>query len=275
MRKKICVAVVAVALLMSSCARIPGIDRLDRGVEDASASAQVGQGDGETSDRGKEVRKGNDTEADSQSLEIHGEENGGLSEDEAANSEDDESKDSYVKGTITDDGWESAYWNLRYTAPEGLYMLNEEGLDALMGLSEEMLSENYTERQQEYIKLTTLYEMVSMTATGDANAAVTVEKLLVKGMTTEDYKKAALLQLRLVQNPAYEILDDSGTAEIAGETYAVVATRAEAEDGGAYFQDYYFRVEGERALILLVTYAETTADIAGEILSGFDVYESR
>lgn len=182
----------------------------------------------------------------------------------------DEETDSYARGVTTDEGWESEYWNLRYTAPEGLYMLNEEGLDAMMGLSEEQIAKNYSEKQREYLKLTSLIEMMSMTVTGDTNVAATVEKLYVKGMETEEYKKAALLHLRLMQEPVYEILDDSGTAEIAGETYALVNTRAEGNT--ECLQDYYFRVEGERALIIVITYTEETADTAEAILNGFDVY---
>lgn len=298
MRKKICILLIAAAVSLSACGRIPGIDSLDRSSQASEETKeQDREQDSEADDREDEesgrkeaggeeagLKRGGRADGDDGSAEDGSETQGSGVESgfggtgQSGAQPDDESgeTDSYRMGVITDDGWESQYWNLRYTAPEGLYMLSEEGLDALMGLSVEMLSEKYTERQQAYLKMTTLYEMMSMNATGDVNAAITVEKLLVKGMDTEDYKKAAILQLRLMQDPVYEILDDSGTAEIAGETYAAVKTTAAvktaAESDRAYLQDYYFRVVGDRALILLITYTEDTADTAEEILNGFEVY---
>ena len=149
-------------------------------------------------------------------------------------------------------------------------MLSDEGMEALMGIGEDIISENYSEKQREYLEMTSLYEMLGTNAEGDANVAVTVEKLMVRGMDTEDYKKAALLHLRMMQEPAYEILDDSGTAEIAGETFAMVKTRVDS--GGEYFQDYYFRVSGDRALIITITYAEATSEQAAAIFDGFGAY---
>ena len=188
---------------------------------------------------------------------------------ESGDDESGEADSAYVKGVTTDNGWESEYWNLRFTAPEGVFMLSDEGMEALMGIGEDIISENYSEKQREYLEMTSLYEMLGTNAEGDANVAVTVEKLMVRGMDTEDYKKAALLHLRMMQEPVYEILDDSGTAEIAGETFAVVNTRVDS--GGEYFQDYYFRVSGDRALIITITYAEATSEQAAALLGGFDV----
>nr|WP_300864654.1 hypothetical protein [uncultured Acetatifactor sp.] len=188
---------------------------------------------------------------------------------ESGDDESGEADSSYVKGVTTDNGWESEYWNLCFTAPEGVFMLSDEGMEALMGIGEDIISENYSEKQREYLEMTSLYEMLGTNAEGDANVAVTVEKLMVRGMDTEDYKKAALLHLRMMQEPVYEILDDSGTAEIAGETFAVVNTRVDS--GGEYYQDYYFRVSGDRALIITITYAEATSEQAAALLGGFDV----
>lgn len=304
-------AITVMTMLLSACAGIPGMDSLngssqaseeageepgsqaddpeaDSGQDSAAddhesgdeagreQSGSTGRGNGKIDLKGSDrsqshsggeirIRTGGKTGGDS--IEADPEETDASEEQEESG---DEETDSYTLGVTTDEGWESEYWNLRYTAPEGLYMLNKEGLDALMGLSEELAAKNYTERQREYLKLTTLYEMMSMTLANDANVGITVEKLYVKGMETEEYKKAALLHLRLMQEPVYEILDDSGTAEIAGETYAVVNTRVESND--VCLQDYYFRVEGERAMIIVITYTEETADTAGAILNGFGVY---
>lgn len=279
MKKRIGIAVVAIALLLSGCTVPMPMEILEQiarsGNRDSAAESPSPEAESRPEEGATKLKEKRDN--DKQVLVVHGgeseEDSGeGSRTGSAVESGDDESGEAdsaYVKGVTTDNGWESEYWNLRFTAPEGVFMLSDEGMEALMGIGEDIISENYSEKQREYLEMTSLYEMLGTNAEGDANVAVTVEKLMVRGMDTEDYKKAALLHLRMIQEPVYEILDDSGTAEIAGETFAVVNTRVDS--GGEYFQDYYFRVSGDRALIITITYAEATSEQAAALLGGFDV----
>lgn len=279
MKKRIGIAVIAIALLLSGCTVPMPMEILEQiarsGNRDSAAESPSPETESRPEEGATKLKEKRDN--DKQALVVHGgeseEDSGeGSRTGSAVESGDDESGEadsSYVKGVTTDNGWESEYWNLRFTAPEGVFMLSDEGMEALMGIGEDIISENYSEKQREYLEMTSLYEMLGTNAEGDANVAVTVEKLMVRGMDTEDYKKAALLHLRMIQEPVYEILDDSGTAEIAGETFAVVNTRVDS--GGEYYQDYYFRVSGDRALIITITYAEATSEQAAALLGGFDV----
>ncbi len=279
MKKRIGIAVIAIVLLLSGCTVPMPTEILEQiarsGNRDSAAESPSPETESRPEEGATKLKEKRDN--DKQVLVVHGgeseEDSGeGSRTGSAVESGDDESGEAdsaYVKGVTTDNGWESEYWNLRFTAPEGVFMLSDEGMEALMGIGEDIISENYSEKQREYLEMTSLYEMLGTNAEGDANVAVTVEKLMVRGMDTEDYKKAALLHLRMMQEPVYEILDDSGTAEIAGETFAVVNTRVDS--GGEYFQDYYFRVSGDRALIITITYAEATSEQAAALLGGFDV----
>ena len=279
MKKRIGIAVIAIALLLSGCTVPMPMEILEQiarsGNRDSAAESPSPEAESRPEEDATKLKEKRDN--DKQVLVVHGGESEEASGEgsrtgSAVESGDDESGEadsSYVKGVTTDNGWESEYWNLCFTAPEGVFMLSDEGMEALMGIGEDIISENYSEKQREYLEMTSLYEMLGTNAEGDANVAVTVEKLMVRGMDTEDYKKAALLHLRMMQEPVYEILDDSGTAEIAGETFAVVNTRVDS--GGEYFQDYYFRVSGDRALIITITYAEATSEQAAALLGGFDV----
>lgn len=279
MKKRIGIAVIAIALLLSGCTVPMPMEILEQIARSGNRDSAAESPSPETESRPEEgaTKLKEKRDSDKQVLVVHGgeseEDSGeGRRTGSAVESGDDESGEAdsaYVKGVTTDNGWESEYWNLRFTAPEGVFMLSDEGMEALMGIGEDIISENYSEKQREYLEMTSLYEMLGTNAEGDANVAVTVEKLMVRGMDTEDYKKAALLHLRMMQEPAYEILDDSGTAEIAGETFAMVKTRVDS--GGEYFQDYYFRVSGDRALIITITYAEATSEQAAALLGGFDV----
>lgn len=279
MKKRIGIAVIAIALLLSGCTVPMPMEILEQIARSGNRDSAAESPSPETESRPEEdaAKLKEKRDSDKQVLVVHGgeseEDSGeGRRTGSAVESGDDESGEadsSYVKGVTTDNGWESEYWNLCFTAPEGVFMLSDEGMEALMGIGEDIISENYSEKQREYLEMTSLYEMLGTNAEGDANVAVTVEKLMVRGMDTEDYKKAALLHLRMMQEPVYEILDDSGTAEIAGETFAVVNTRVDS--GGEYFQDYYFRVSGDRALIITITYAEATSEQAAALLGGFDV----
>lgn len=279
MKKRIGIAVIAIALLLSGCTVPMPMEILEQiarsGNRDSAAESPSPETESRPEEDATKLKEKRDN--DKQVLVVHGgeseEDSGeGSRTGSAVESGDDESGEadsSYVKGVTTDNGWESEYWNLCFTAPEGVFMLSDEGMEALMGIGEDIISENYSEKQREYLEMTSLYEMLGTNAEGDANVAVTVEKLMVRGMDTEDYKKAALLHLRMMQDPVYEILEDSGTAEIAGETFAVVNTRVDS--GGEYYQDYYFRVSGDRALIITITYAEATSEQAAALLGGFDV----
>ena len=277
MKKRVGIAVIAIVLLLSGCTVPMPTEILEQiarsGNRDSAAESPSPETESRPEEGATKLKEKRDN--DKQVLVVHGGESEEDSEEgrqtgSAVESGDDESGEadsSYVKGVTTDNGWESEYWNLRFTAPEGVFMLSDEGMEALMGIGEDIISENYSEKQREYLEMTSLYEMLGTNAEGDANVAVTVEKLMVRGMDTEDYKKAALLHLRMMQDPVYEILEDSGTAEIAGETFAVVNTRVDS--GGEYFQDYYFRVSGDRALIITITYAEATSEQAAAIFDGF------
>lgn len=279
MKKRIGIAVIAIALLLSGCTVPMPMEILEQiarsGNRDSAEESPSPEAESWPEEDATKLKEKRDN--DKQVLVVHGgeseEDSGeGSRTGSAVESGDDESGEadsSYVKGVTTDNGWESEYWNLCFTAPEGVFMLSDEGMEALMGIGEDIISENYSEKQREYLEMTSLYEMLGTNAEGDVNVAVTVEKLMVRGMDTEDYKKAALLHLRMMQEPVYEILDDSGTAEIAGETFAVVNTRVDS--GGEYYQDYYFRVSGDRALIITITYAEATSEQAAALLGGFDV----
>ena len=199
MKKRIGIAVIAIALLLSGCTVPMPMEILEQiarsGNRDSAAESPSPEAESRPEEDAAKLKEKRDS--DKQVLVVHGgeseEDSGeGRRTGSAVESGDDESGEAdsaYVKGVTTDNGWESEYWNLRFTAPEGVFMLSDEGMEALMGIGEDIISENYSEKQREYLEMTSLYEMLGTNAEGDANVAVTVEKLMVRAWTRRTTKR--------------------------------------------------------------------------------------
>ena len=158
----------------------------------------------------------------------------------------------YVKGTVTETGWESEFFGLRYTAPEGMGMSTEEELNDLMGLGQEVLSEDFSELQLKYAELTSVYEMMSV---GKMDAA--------------QYAKAIEQGLSQVTAINYTLISDDETVKIGGADYLKVSY--EAESGGvSMYQDYYIAVVDNRAISLTLTYVDESA--RDNVLNAFTAY---
>ena len=271
MKKKLIMVIVSATLLMTGCAGLPlpGLDRQ----QDDSGSAQDGEAlsqedPGRTLGNRLDGNAGGE-EADNSTQNPDG--TGGTDkEGDADEGASVQAMGGYVRGITTDTGWESEFWGLRYTAPEGLYMMNEEGLNMMMGLSQDALSDSYDERQLEYMKLTSVYEMMSTTQAGDANVVITAEKLMMKNLKSEDYADAVRSQLDTLYGSQYTLKEGEETAEIGGENYCVI--RYSVDSTPSYYQDCYVRVKDDRAISMIITYQDATEETAASILEGFGVY---
>ena len=93
---------------------------------------------------------------------------------------EEESASDFVKGKVTNTGWESEWLGMRYVMADGMVMSTEEELNAMMGISQEMLSEEFSELQLKYAELNTVYEMMCTAADQASNVNVTLEKLPIK-----------------------------------------------------------------------------------------------
>lgn len=230
---------IAATTLLCACSYDFGAGNLGGGQKEESGQEQQGQEEGSGQDSGADEK---------------------------------EETDDYIRGTNTDAGWESEFWGLHFTAPEGLYMLNEEGLNTAMGLGKELVSKNYSELQATYAEMVSLYEMMCMSPGGETNVVVTVEKLYMKNMSSADYMKAAMTQLEALKEPVYTILENDGNeTEIGGENFCVAKVKGESGAASLY-QDYYVRVKNNRALIIIITYGDGDEEGAQTILNSFEAY---
>lgn len=100
--------------------------------------------------------------------------------------EAEETASDYTKGISSETGYESEWLGIRFTAPEGAAMLTEEELNEMMGLGQEVLSEDFSDLQLQYAEMSTVSEMMCKAAEGTPNVVMSVEKMMADA-TAADY----------------------------------------------------------------------------------------
>lgn len=252
MKRKLLLVTLAAAVMLTACG---GKEKSDSTAETTTTTEAEATPEAAAEDTGAET---GDTETET--------------EDAAADAEDTAAAEGeYVKGTSTETGFESEWLGLRYTAPEGMVMSTEEELNEVMGMGQEMLSEDFSELQLEYAKMSSVYEMMSKNEAGTTNIIVTVEKLPSSNFSVEDYAEAIKTNLKAVTTIAYTISDDLETVSVGGSDFTKITAQADYS-GVNMHQDYYVRVIGDRAVSMALTYVDETASEAEAIINAFEAY---
>ncbi len=192
---------------------------------------------------------------------------------EAETGEAEGTEPAFSKGTVYEDGWESEWAGMRFTAPEGMKMTTEEELDALMGVSADLLSEDLGEAELKYAELTSVKEMMCVDEGTNANVIVSVD--LLPGKITEELFAQALEEtLSNISAMEYESTGSNEWVEIAGLNFLKSGYYVEAV-GKKMYMDYYMRSTGlgYRAVSIVVTYGEGCEEQVRAMLEGFQSYE--
>lgn len=251
MKRKLLLVTLAAAVMLTACG---GKEKSDSTAETTTVTEAEATPEAVAEDTGAET---DDTEAETGDTE--------------AETGDTAAAGDYVKGTSTETGFESEWLGLRYTAPEGMVMSTEEELNEVMGMGQEMLSEDFSELQLEYAKMASVYEMMSKNEAGTTNIIVTVEKLPSSNFSVEDYAEAIKTNLKAVTTIAYTISDDLETVSVGGSDFTKITAQADYS-GVNMHQDYYVRVIGDRAVSMALTYVDETASEAEAIINAFEAY---
>ena len=189
-------------------------------------------------------------------------------EAEDAVKETEEAEDGFAKGILTADGCESEWLGIRYTAPVGTAMSSEEDLNAMMGLGQEILSEDFNDLQLKYAELTTVYEMMCASEDQVTNVMVTIEKLPVQ-MDIDTYITGFEHTLSQVTTMTYTVVDKEEVFTVADKDFARIECIADY-NGVEICQDYCLAIVDDRAVSITVTYLDEVA--AENILRGFGAY---
>ena len=267
MKKKLLIVLLTSVMALSACGRSPGARILENIASSVSDEVKSGKTKASPEEEPDESQVADEAGGAQTAQEPVPEQEPAM-EQEAGQ---EPGRGEYERGTVTQDAWESEFWNLRFTPPQGLSMLGEEELNSMMGLGEEMLSQNFSEKQVEYAQMMNVYEMMSSNLTGDANVVVTTEKLLASGFSSEDYLQAMKKTVTSITTISYTVLEEGQTYQIGDETFGVMKVMGEG-NGMVMYQDYYALVKGNRALAIAITYTDDTAQMAGEMIGGFETY---
>jgi len=149
--------------------------------------------------------------------------------------------DKYVKGILTDTGFESAYLNLRFTLPDGY----------VMGPNDSS------------------YEMLASTPSGSPNVSVIAEKLTSSAVTEEQYIETVKSQSKNLNGEISYTFDNETTAvELAGENY--IKLSAEAYYGDAeLMKDILMRKIDNRMVLITFSYTADTSDEMEALMACF------
>lgn len=256
MKKKLFMLLMAISLVLTACGGKEAAAEVEETLEDA-AEAEVEEAAKEAEEALEEaeaaVKETEEAVAETESEEAE---------------ESTENAEGYAKGVMTADGWESEWLGIRYTAPAGTVMTSEEELNSMMGLGQELLSEDFNELQLKYAELNTVYEMMCASEDQVTNVIVTIEKLPI-AMDVDTYISSFENTLSQVTAMTYTIVGKDEVITVGGRDFTRVECVADY-NGVEIYQDYCLTIVDDRAVSLTVTYVDE--DAAENILSGFTAY---
>lgn len=181
---------------------------------------------------------------------------------------EEENVSDFTKGKLTENGWESEWLGMRYVPEDGMVMSTEEELNEIMGLSMEMLSEDFNELQLQYAELHTVYEMMCTASDNASNINMTLEKLPMQ-IDIDTYVGLFLAQAGEMSAMSMNVINEGEDVTVAGRDFKKLQCEVEYE-GVTLYQDYYMAIVEDRAQIIVVSYIDEAE--AESLVSGFQVY---
>lgn len=181
-------------------------------------------------------------------------------------------EDTYKKGTLTENGFESEWMNLRFTPQYGMLLQTQEEVD-------EYIRKNAgldADAAIDYSALSKIKEMHAYYATG-TNLSVSVEKLTGLGLkiTEESYIQLTIAQLRNLERVKELRIEDSYyDLEIGGEKYTGISIKVDYGKGEFLCQELIVRKKENRLITIAISYREVMEEEALNLLLAFGSYDS-
>ena len=183
--------------------------------------------------------------------------------------------DSYVKGTITENGFESEWMGLRFTKPATVIMATQEEMDAVMLQGLQMMYGEQAAEMFDYATMSSVNEMQATWLAGSPVVQIAVEKMPTAGWTEIEYLSAVAANLNATSQTSgvlYTIDENIYSIEIAGQEYFGLATSVDIGADAPIYQDYLVREKDGRMILIAFSYVEAMESYLQEAFDAFSAY---
>jgi len=188
-------------------------------------------------------------------------------EDDTPENNNNNSSERYTRGTANNDRFESAFLNLRFNAPQGFVLLDDDEMEELMGMSMEyVLGEDGL---ADFAQSMIVYEMVATNLSSGNSAQIIVERLLSRNITMEAYIEASIEQFGTIFPDAE--FTEPNTMEFAGETYTYF-TVTSSMFGMEMSQKTLLRQIENRMVVVMFTIVDGNEQELEVMLNGFSSF---
>ena len=184
-------------------------------------------------------------------------------------------EDTYAKGIITEEGFESEWMGLRFTKPATVVMATQEEMDAVMLNGLRAMYGEEAEAMFDYADLTTVNEMQATWLAGSPVVQVVVEKMPTAGWTAEAYLATMMANVMATSETSgivYTMEGDTYAKELAGQEFTGLTVSADIGAGAPVYQDYLVKEKDGRMIMVAFTYVEAMEAYLQEALDAFSAY---
>jgi len=175
----------------------------------------------------------------------------------------------YVAGTIDGNNFESEWLGLRFAAPSGFIMASQEEMNDMMQLGLDML--DMDRNLIAWADIAVVFEMMAMVPTGMASAHVATERIMLSGITIEQYVEAAIGQLESTTGWQVHFNDDIRPINFAGQQWYTYTADIHALGMDWSYQYLVRRFDNRMALITIYS-AAGHEDYIDALFNAFRAY---
>ena len=277
MKKRITMLMCAVVLSMTACgSQEPNVAASN---EVAESTENVVAENEEASVESSEAEETAESAANSENAEVVADGAAGESVEAAADTTAGESAElvseteeveeiEYEFGTFTETGYDAEWFGYRFTTPEGCVLATREELISMLGLTMDVLSEDFNETIMEYLEQTAVCDLYAMYETSSTNVNVCIQKVPTSFFTLEDLVDQSAKQMESLDVMNATVHEGREKVEIAGHEYIKLDIDTEME-GIALKQQIYTTMVPDYVITVNVTWQEGNEAEAEALLAAF------
>ena len=181
-----------------------------------------------------------------------------------------ENAETYVFGTFTETGYESPYVGYCFTTPEGYVLYSQEEMAQLMGISMDMLSDDYNALQRSYLESAIVYDMMAANTENPMNNVnVVVQQMDTSEYTLETVVDANVQELSSLTSMECKVSEGYEMVTVAGTEFAKLTAKVTG-NGVTANQEYYIALLPTGIVTITITTDSADTEAANTMISAFE-----